>query len=104
MGPLVYLRSSSDPRFYPPLPRDSAAFQRLLALRSGCERSNAVKKVTHKLNRRVCRSASLYLIRLTLISVIEHGKAWLSEDRQAWGTDWQALSEVARINAAVSPP
>lgn len=104
MGPLVYLRADSDPRWYPPLPRDSAEFQRLLALRSGCERSNAVKKVTHKLNRRVCRSASLFLMRLTLISVCEHGKAWLSEDRKAWGDDWKTLSEVARIKAAVSPP
>jgi hypothetical protein len=104
MGPLVYLRANSDPRCYPPLPRDNAAFQRLLALRSGCERSNAVKKVTHKLNRRVYRSASLYLIRLTLISVIAHGKAWLNEDRKDWGADWQTLSDVTRVNAAVSPP
>ncbi len=91
MGPLVYLRADSNPRFYPPIPRDSAEFKRLLALRSGCERSNAVKKVTHKLNRRVCRSASLFLIRLTLVSVIEYGKAWLREDRQAWGDDWKVL-------------
>ena len=104
MGPLVYLRSDSDPRFYPPIPRDSAEFKRLLALRSGCERSNAVKKVTHKLNRRVCRSASLYLMRLTLVSVIEHAKAWLSEDRKAWGDDWKILSDLTRINAAPNPP
>jgi len=104
MGPLVYLRADSDPRFYPPIARDSAEFKRLLALRSGCERSNAVKKVTHKLNRRVCRSASLYLIRLTLVSVIEHGKAWLSEERQAWGDDWKILSDLTRINALPNPP
>ena len=104
MGPLVYLRSNSDPRFYPPIPRDSAEFKRLLALRSGCERSNAVKKVTHKLNRRVCRSASLLLMRLTLISVIEHGKAWLSEARKAWGNDWKTLSDLTRINALPNPP
>jgi hypothetical protein len=104
MGPLVYLRSDSDPRFYPPIPRDSAEFKRLLALRSGCERSNAVKKVTHKLNRRVCRSASLFLIRLYLISVCEHAKAWLSEDRKAWGDDWKILSDLARINAVPHPP
>jgi hypothetical protein len=104
MGPLVYVRSDSDPRWYPPIPRDSAEFKRLLALRSGCERSNAVKKVTHKLNRRVCRSASLFLVRLTLISVCEHAKAWLAEDRKAWGDDWKTLSDVTRINAGRNPP
>ena len=104
MGPLVYLRTDSDPRWYPPIARDSAEFKRLLAWRSGCERSNAVKKVTHKLQRRVCRSASLYLIRLSLISVCEHAKAWLVEDRKAWGTDWKILSDLTRINAVTSPP
>jgi hypothetical protein len=104
MGPLVYLRADSDPRFYPPMARDSAEFKRLLALRSGCERSNAVKKVTHKLNRRVCRSASLYLIRLYLISICEHAKAWLSEDRKAWGDDWKVLSDLTRLNAGPNPP
>ena len=104
MGPLVYLRADSEPRYYPPMARDAAEFKRLLALRSGCERSNAVQKVTHKLNRRVCRSAALYLMRLSLISVCEHAKAWLAEDRKAWGDDWKSLRELTRINAGASPP
>ena len=104
MGPLVYLRADSEPRYSPPMARDAAEFKRLLALRSGCERSNAVQKVTHKLNRRVCRSAALYLMRLSLISVCEHAKAWLAEDRKAWGDDWQSLRELTRINAGASPP
>ena len=39
MGPVVYVRTSDDPRLYPPLPRDSATFKALMARRTGCERS-----------------------------------------------------------------
>jgi hypothetical protein len=41
MGPVVSVRTSDDPRLYPPLPRNSATFKALMATRTGCERSNA---------------------------------------------------------------
>ena len=102
MGPTVYVRSDTDPRHYPKIARDSEDYKKLYNLRSGCERSNSTKKVTHKLETRPCRSATHYLLRLYLISIAEHAKAWLAEDRKAWGDDWQVLSDIERINAAVA--
>lgn len=95
MGPIVYVRSDSDPRFYPPIPRDSERFKEVMRLRSGCERSNATKKVTHGLGKRPCRSATHFLFRLYLVSIVEHAKAWLAEDRKLVGDDWRKLCELA---------
>jgi len=103
MGPTVYVRSDSDPRYYPKIARDSEEYKTLYALRSGCERSNSTKKVTHHLQTRPCRSDTHYLMRLYLISIVEHAKAWLAEDRKAWGDGWEVLSDIERINAAVAP-
>lgn len=95
MGPVVFVRLDSDPRLYPRIARDSSKFKDLMKLRSGCERSNSVKKVAHKLERRPCRSATHYLFRLYLISVIEHAKAWIAEDRKALGDDFAKLIDLA---------
>ncbi|MCI0422464.1 MAG: hypothetical protein L0312_25125 [Acidobacteria bacterium] len=97
MGPIVYVRSDSDPRLYPKIARDSSRFKELMNLRSGCERSNAVKKTVHKLERRPCRSATHFLVRLYLVSILEHVKAWVAEDRKRLGDDWQALSDPEKI-------
>jgi hypothetical protein len=99
MGPVVYIRSETDPRLYPP-PRERAKFKALLKLRSGCERSNSVKKVAHKLDTLPCRSETHYLVRLYLIAVLEHAKAWLAEDRKQFGADWQVLAAQARLKLA----
>lgn len=104
MGPILYVRSESDPRLYPPIPRDSPRFKELMKLRSGCERSNSVKKVAHKLERRPCRSATHYLVRLYLISIIEHAKAWLAEDRKLLGNDWKLLSDPEKIKLLAQKP
>jgi hypothetical protein len=106
MGPVVYVRSDSDPRLYPPIARDSPRFKELLKLRPGCERSNSTKKVVHKLERRPCRSATHYLFRLYLISVIEHARAWVAEDRKLLGDDWRALSDPEKIKQMITklPP
>lgn len=103
MGPIVYVRSDSDPRLYPAIPRESAKFKELMKLRSGCERSNSVKKVTHKLERGPCRSAAHYLVRLYLISVIEHTKAWVAEDRKACHDDFNKLIDQEWIKGRAKP-
>jgi hypothetical protein len=95
MGPIVYIRSDQDPRFYPPIPRDSARFKQIMNLRSGCERSNSTKKTVHHLGDRPCRSATHYLFRLHLVSIVEHAKAWVAEDRKLVGDDWVKLCELA---------
>ncbi len=56
-------------------------------LRSGCERSNSVKKVAYKLGRRVCRNATHYLVRLYLVSIVEHACVWLSDELEKVGGD-----------------
>lgn len=102
MGPILYIRTESDPRLYPPIARASPRFKELMKLRSGCERSNSVKKVAHKLERRPCRSATHYLLRLYLISIVEHAKAWLAEDRKVLGNDWKVLSDPEKIKQAAN--
>jgi hypothetical protein len=102
MGPTVYVRADSDPRHYPKIARESEEYRKLYNLRGCCERSNSTKKVAHKLDTRPCRSDTHFLVRLYLISIVEHAKAWLAEDRKAWGHDWQILGDIDRINAAVA--
>jgi len=91
MGPVVYVRTADDPRLYPPIPRDSAPFKALMARRTGCERSNALKKATYRLADRPCRSATHFVVRLYLASLLEHARVWLAEDRQRLGETPQAL-------------
>jgi hypothetical protein len=82
MGPVVYVRTTAEPRLYPPIPRDSVTFQELMATRSGCERSNSCKKVASRLGERPCRNATQFLVRLACVSLLEHACAWLAEDRK----------------------
>jgi len=82
LGPTVYIRTKDDPRLYPPIPRGTDTFKELMKLRSGCERSNSMKKETYQLGYRPCRSDTHFLIRLYLVSILEHAKAWLAEARK----------------------
>jgi hypothetical protein len=102
MGPVVYVRSDSDPRLYPEIARSSPGHRKMMNLRSGCERSNSVKKVVHRLGERVCRSATQMLVRLYLVSIIEHAKAWLAEDRKLVGEDYLALADPEKIKEMAS--
>ena len=94
MGPVVYVKTTDDPRLYPPISRKSPKYKKLMNLRSGCERSNSAKKETYRLGQRPCRSATHFLIRLYLVSIIEHAKAWLAKDRKKLGDN-----SVMLINA-----
>lgn len=91
MGPVVYVKTSDDPRLYPPLPRSSAKFSELMSKRSCCERSNSVKKVTYRLGERPCRSQAHFLVRLYLVSIIEHAKAWFADEMELVNGDPLAL-------------
>jgi hypothetical protein len=92
MGPVVYIRTAEAPRLYPPIPRDSATFKQLMATRTGCERSNSFKKVASRLGERPCRSATHFLVRLYLVSLLEHACAWLAEERKARGEQATCLA------------
>lgn len=93
MGPIVYVRCSEDPRYYPDIARDSKEYKDVMAKRSGCERSNSAKKVVYKLGQRPCRSATHFLFRLYLVSILEHAKSWLFEDKKLFGNNWQNLTQ-----------
>lgn len=79
-GPAVSLRVSDDPRLCPPIPRNRPRFQQLMNLRSGCERSNAVKKETFRLEQARHRRASFWMIRLHLIALVQHARAWVASE------------------------
>ena len=95
MGPVVYVKTKDDPRLYPPILRGSPKFKKLMNLRSGCERSNSLKKETYGLGNRPCRSATHFLVRLYLVSILEHAKAWLTEDKKKLGDKPMTLMHQA---------
>jgi hypothetical protein len=70
LAPLVYIKSATDPRLYPPIPRDSKRFKEIMSLRSSTERCNYLND-TYCLDR-ACRNIAYGLIRLTLANIVEH--------------------------------
>jgi hypothetical protein len=103
MGPVVYVRSDEDVRLYAEIARDSSLYKKIMNQRTGCERSNSTKKVTYKLGQRVCRNSSHYLMRLYIVSLIEHARAWLAEDRKMKGSDIASLCDMEKIKLAAPP-
>lgn len=78
-GPTVTVNVLSNPRLCPPIPRNSPKFAELMRLRSGCERSNSVKKEAFKLEDARHRRASFWLMRLHFIAVLQHARAWVDD-------------------------
>lgn len=76
-GPTVVPKVADAPRLTPSVPRNSTTYTRLYKLRSGCERSNSVKKEVFKLEDARHRRASFWLVRLHLIAVLQHARAWV---------------------------
>lgn len=75
-GPVVSVLTHEEPRLFPAIQRNSATFEELYRLRSGCERSNAIKKGRFKLEAARHRRSSFWLIRLHLIAILQHALAW----------------------------
>ena len=86
-GPVVYVKTDTDPRLYPAISRESSEYKQIMKGRTCCERSNSQKKVAYKLGDRPCRSDTHFLFRLYLVSIIEHAKAWLDEDLKQYDGD-----------------
>ena len=78
LAPTVSVSVSANPRLCPSIPRSTNRFADLMRLRSGCERSNAVKKAQFQLESARHRRASFWLIRLHLIAVLQHARAWVA--------------------------
>ena len=77
LAPLVYIKSDTDPRLYPPLPRDSEKFKEIMKQRSATERCNYFNDSYHL--DKACRNADYGLIRLTLANIAEHALIWYLE-------------------------
>lgn len=79
-GPTVTVDTRTNPRLFTAVPRNSPTYTKLYKLRSGCERSNSVKKVAFKLEEARHRRASYWLIRLHFIAVLQHAMAWVNDE------------------------
>lgn len=79
-GPTTVVAVDDNPRLFPAIPRHTATYERLYNLRSGTERSNAVKKETFGLEAARHRRGSFWLTRLHLIAILQHAKAWVAQE------------------------
>jgi hypothetical protein len=71
LAPLIYIKSDTDPRYFPPLDRNSDKFTEISNQRSATERLNSVID-SYDIDCRH-RNADYVLIRLTLITIAIHG-------------------------------
>jgi len=79
-GPSVNIKHEDNPRLCPPIPRNSKQYKAYYKLRSGTERSNSVKKEKFSLEKARHRRKSFWLIRLHLIALLQHGRAWVAQE------------------------
>jgi hypothetical protein len=77
-GDLAPTVSVAVSRLCPKTPRSTERYAALMRLRAGAERSNSVKKATFRLEHARHRRASFWLIRLHLIAILQHGRAWVA--------------------------
>jgi hypothetical protein len=68
--PLVYIKSKTDPRLYPPILRESKKFKDLMKQRTSTERCNYLNDTYHL--DKSCRNADYGLVRLNLVNIVEH--------------------------------
>ena len=94
MGPVVYVKTDNNPRLYPTIERHTAKYKALMNLRSGCERSNSLKKNTYQLGNRVARGDDHFLIRLYVVSIVEHATVWAKQDIESVGTSAQRFDKM----------
>lgn len=69
-SPLIYIKSETDPRLYPPILRESKRFKDLMKQRTATERCNYLNDTYHL--DKSCRNADYGLIRLNLVNIVEH--------------------------------
>ncbi|MBU0581084.1 MAG: transposase [Candidatus Margulisbacteria bacterium] len=78
-GPTVIISPKENPRLYPDIPRNSRRFKELYNIRGGTERSNSFKKVAYDIEKSKIKTRARRLIRLYLLSIVEHWKAIFKE-------------------------
>jgi hypothetical protein len=70
LAPLIYIKSDTDPRYFPPLARNTDKFETISNQRSATERLNSVID-SYNIDHRH-RNADYVLIRLTCINIVIH--------------------------------
>jgi len=94
-GPTTTVKTNHNPRLFPELPRNNPRFTEMYKLRSGCERSNSVKKETYHLEAAKHRRSSFWLIRLHLMAILQHARTWvLEEDASAFVDSLLGVAEA----------
>lgn len=83
LGPTRSIKTDDNPRLFPEIARNSATFEKLYALRSGCERNNATKKEVYGLLSCGHRRQSLWLCQVSFRSLLQHARAWLTDTLRA---------------------
>ena len=85
-APTVIIFPRENPRLFPEIQRNSRKFKKLYDTRGGTERSNSFKKVACGLEKSKIKTRARRLIRLYLISIIEHWKAIFKEETKEMTT------------------
>ena len=101
-GPSLSISIEDNPRLFPRVSRNSKEYETLYDLRSGCERSNSIKKEAFKLEAARHRRPSFWLIRLHLIALLQHALVWVdmtAADAFLDGLLAPTLPEVAAMAA-----
>ncbi len=96
LGPLVYIKSDTDPRLYPPILRESKRFKDLMKQRTATERCNYLNDTYHL--DKSCRNADYGLVRLSLVNIVEHAVIrYLEAVKRSSETEMfnQTLREIA---------
>lgn len=99
LAPIVYIKSETDPRYFPPIDRNSKTFKEIMNLRSASERLNSVNDSYDIDNR--CRNADYGLIRLTLINIVEHAVIRHAEAVKRSSEDRLFESTMGKIGVSV---
>lgn len=81
LGPIVSIRSTDNPRFFPPIPRNSQRYKEIMNLRSGSERVNAVND-SYGLEG-TSRNADRGLVRLIFANIVQHAVIRYNETSKA---------------------
>lgn len=99
IGPIVNIPLDTDPRLYPPIPRDSKQFKEIMNHRSSTERCNYLNDTYHLDGS--SRNVDYGLIRLTLANIVEHAVVgYLEKSKKSSPPELldQALHEIGAVH------
>jgi len=81
IGPLFYVRTPDNQRYFPPIPRDSKKYKEIMNLRTGSERCNSVND-SYNLEA-ASSNADRGLVRLYFANIVHHAVIRRMENRKS---------------------